>query len=272
LFLIVFRSGAFINAIRFFIEKNTQIDINKWNWIAQSLNPAKLKDFDERKAFGDEANLLKKYPKHYDFGIGETGDITDYNNILYYKKKHGNNDFVTADCGLPLTQKLLSYKLTFSMYLAVFALLKEGGNCLIKRHVPIDNNQEIYMLYLFYESFEKVVMYKPRLNYQSQEYYLIGFNYKPIDDKLFNQLIDFLKKYDLIGLIDLHEIDERFLLQLDNGQHLLLDNLNHFIKKKIFFADNFDKLTDKDWKYINNSIDEKINEWLDDFPIIKIEK
>ena len=260
--------GAFINAIRFFIEKNTDININKWNWIAQSLNPAKLKDFDERKAFGDEANLLKKYPKNYDFGIGETGDITDHNNILYYKEKHGNNDFVTADCGLPLTQKLLSYKLTFSMYLAVFALLKKGGNCLIKRHVPVDNNQEIYMLYLFYESFEKVVMYKSRLNYQSQEYYLIGFNYKPINDKLFNKLIDFLKKYDMTGLIDLHEIDERFLLQLDKGQHLLLDNLNHFIKKKIYFADTFDQLTEKDWKYINNSIDEKIKEWLDDFPII----
>jgi hypothetical protein len=260
--------GAFINAIRFFIEKNTHIDINKWNWIAQSLNPAKLKDFDERKAFGDEANLLKKYPNNYDFGIGETGDITDFNNILYYKKNHGNNDFVTADCGLPLTQKVLSYKLTFSMYLAVFATLKKGGNCIIKRNVPIDNNQEIYMLYLFYQLFEKVIMYKPRLNYQSQEYYLIGFNYSPIDDKLFNQLIDFLKKYDLVGLIDLHDIDEKFLLQLDKGQHLLLDNLNHFIKKKIFFADNFNNLNDKDWEYINKAIDEKIKEWLDDFHII----
>ena len=82
--------GAFINSIRFFIEKNTDIDINKWNWTAQSLNPAKLKDFDERKAFGDEANLLKKYPNNYDFGIGETGDITDFNNILYFTSNYLN--------------------------------------------------------------------------------------------------------------------------------------------------------------------------------------
>jgi hypothetical protein len=114
-------------------------------------------------------------------------------------------------------------------------------------------------------------MYKPRINYESQEYYLIGFNYKPINESLFNQLLEFLKNYDehgMVGLIELNKIDERFLLQLDKGQHLLLDNFNKMLKKKIFFTDNFHNLTQKDWKYINISIEEKIKEWLDDFPII----
>ena len=32
------------------------------------------------------------------------------------------------------------------------------------------------------------------------------------------------------------------------------------------------QLTDKDWKYMNDSIEEKIKEWLDDFPIINEKK
>ena len=73
----------------------------------------------------------------------------------------------------------------------IFACCKVGGNCVLKRFIPIENTQEIYMMYLFYCVFDKVIIYKPKLNYQSSEYYLCGINYLGIDDKLFEKLIDY---------------------------------------------------------------------------------
>jgi hypothetical protein len=39
------------------------------------------------------------------------------------------------------------------------------------------------------------------------------------------------------------------------------------IRKKIFFLDNFDKLSEDDWNTINKAIKNKIYEWLSDIPI-----
>ena len=249
--------GSFINAVRFYI--NTKTNIKEFEWKAQSLNPNR-KDKDERIAFGDEANMLKKYPNNYDFGYNDSGDITDYKNIEYYRKN--DNDFVTADCGLPYNQKELAYILSYAQYLMIFACCKVGGNCVLKRFIPIENTQEIYMMYLFYCVFDKVIIYKPKLNYQSQEYYLCGINYLGIDNKLFEKLIDYLKKFKLDGF-SIKKIPENFLVQIDKAQHELLDNRNGFIKKKIYFCDKFESLSDDDWENINKTCKEKIKEWFE---------
>ena len=250
--------GSFINAIKFYI--NTKTNIKEFEWKAQSLNPNR-KDTDERIAFGDEANMLKKYPENYDFGYNKSGDITDYKNIEYYRKNYNDNDFITSDCGLPFIQKNLGYILSYSQYLMIFSCCKIGGNCVLKKYVPIDNTQEIYMLYLFYCLFDKVIIYKPKLNYQSQEYYLCGLNYLGINNDLLDKLINFLKNYKLNGFSS--DIPNNFVLQIDKAQHALLDNMNNFIKKKIYFCDNFDKLTETDWENINKNCKEKIKEWFE---------
>ena len=131
----------------------------------------------------------------------------------------------------------------------------------VKKYVPIDNTQEIYMLYLFYCLFDKVIIYKPKLNYQSQEYYLCGLNYLGINNDLLDKLINFLKNYKLNGFSS--DIPNNFVLQIDKAQHELLDNMNNFIKKKIYFCDNFDKLTETDWENINKNCKEKIKEWFE---------
>ena len=52
-------------------------------------------------------------------------------------------------------------------------------------------------------------MYKPKINYQSDEYYLIGLNYKTIDIHILDKLLDFLKDYKKIGFSD--KIPEDFM-------------------------------------------------------------
>jgi len=249
--------GAFIYATKFFIKTKTQI--KDWQWKAQSLNPGSLSETDKRKAFGDDAGILKKYGEHYDFGNG-SGDINDPENLEYYKTNCNDNDFVTADCGLPLSQKNISNILTLSMFLSVLSVLKNGGSCIIKRYVPIDNAQEIFLLNLFYNSFEQTIAYKPRVNQQSQEYYIIGIGYNRLNNTL--ETLETLQK-NYVEITNIDDVQEPFLLQLDKMQHIILDNFNKHIKNKIYFADNFTKLTDDDWKMINTTSKDKINEWLE---------
>lgn len=252
--------GSFVYATKYYIENKT--NIKNWIWNAQSLNPYQKRKDDERVAFGDDGNILKKYFTHYDFGPHKTGDINNPDNLEYYKNKYGDNDFVTADCGLPLNQKDLSYQLTYSMYISVFSTLKKGGSCIIKRHVPVSDNQEITLLYIAYNSFDKLIMFKPSVNQQSQEYYLICIDFKGIDSKIMDILIKIHKNYENNGLVDINNISEKFLVQLYKYTDLLLDNQNKFIKNKIYFADNFNKITKDDWQIIKEVSNRKIIEWM----------
>ena len=79
----------------------------------------------------------------------------------------------------------------------------------------------------------------------------------------------FLENYRLTGIKNINTIPDSFLAQLDKAQHLLLDNLNDFVRKKIYFADNFTELNEDDWTQINDASKEKIKEWFKDIPIKK---
>ena len=153
----------------------------------------------------------------------------------------------------------------FSIYLSIFGCTKIGGNAIIKRYFPISNNQELYMLHLWHSLFGETIAYKPRVNYQSEEFYLIGLNYKGIDQTLLNDLLNFLTNYKQVGFSK--DIPDSFLLQANQMQHKLLDNFNKMIRKKIFFVDTFKKLSKEDWDKLDEAIQDKIKEWFDKVPI-----
>jgi hypothetical protein len=142
----------------------------------------------------------------------------------------------------------------------IFSCCKKGGNAILKKIFPIENSQELSMLYLFYTLFESVIIYKPKINYYSQEYFLVGLKYKGINTKLLDKLIDFLKEYKTVGFLS--NIPINFSLQVDKAQNELIENMNKFIKKQIYFCDNFENITDKEWNIIKKSIKEKIKEWI----------
>ena len=96
------------------------------------------------------------------------------------------------------------------MFLSVLSVLKNGGSCIIKRHVPIDNAQEIFLLNLFYNSFEQTIAYKPRVNQQSQEYYIIGIGYNKLNNIL--ETLETLQK-NYVEITQIDDVQEQFLLQ-----------------------------------------------------------
>jgi len=45
----------------------------------------------------------------------------------------------------------------------------------------------------------------------------------------------------------------------------LIDNYNLFIKKKLYFIDSYDSITEEEKQYIKKSINDKIEEWIEEF-------
>jgi hypothetical protein len=236
-----------------------------WFWKAQRLNPKLTTKYNDNVITNDfdniyndvryDQNMLYNYHDNYDFGSDNSGDITKYENIQYYRKNHNDYDLITAGCGSITDNNILSY----SQYLMIFSCCKKGGNSIIKRVFPIENTQELTMLYLFYYLFENVIVYKPKLNYHSQEYYLIGLNYKGIKPQLLDKLINFLKDYKTIGFMI--NIPMNFMLQVDKMQNELIENMNKYIKKQIYFCDNYETITKEEWIIIKKTIKEKIKDW-----------
>jgi len=236
-------SGSFIYAIKMFIFNKTKLNIDNWSWNVHDL---KLNENNN-----SEKLLLEEYPDQIVFE-----DITNWKNIEYYINKYPKNDLISSNC------EFLNYKLTYSMYLLTLGLLNKNGNCVIKRTFPITNNQELTMLYIYYLHFKEIHFYKPKMNNQSNEYYLIGMNYTPISDKLYNKLLNFLKEYELNGLLDINNFDHQFLLKIDEIQNGLLDHLNMYIRKQVYFVDTFHKLTNDALDIINETLENRTDEWL----------
>ena len=230
--------SSYINSISFLFNFNNYNV--KWLWKAQTLNPKYNND------------NIKDDLYNYDFGNDNTGDITKYENIQYYRKN--DYDLITVDYNPELNnnQHLLSY----SQYLMIFSCCKKEGNAIIKKVFPIENTQELNMLYIFYCLFETMIIYKPKINYHSNEYYLIGLNYKGIDKKLLDKLINFIKDYKLVGFNT--NISPSFILEINQIQNKLIENMNKFIKKQIYFCDNFETIKDDEWILLKKLIKKNI--------------
>ena len=261
-------SGSFVNAITFFLY--LKMNQMPWSWKAQQLNPKFKMNYNDTFITNDlddndnndnsisfDENMLNDYYDNYDFGKDNTGDITTYENIQYYRKNHNDYDLVTAGCGTTQTDN--GYILSYSQYLMIFSCCKKGGNAILKRAFPIENTQEISMVYLFYCLFKDVIIYKPKINYHSQEFYLIGLNYKGINQNLLDKLIDFLQNYQLVGFIT--SMPNTFTLQVDKAQNELIENMNKFIKKQIYFCDNYENIKEEDWTLLKKAIKEKLKNW-----------
>jgi hypothetical protein len=173
-------------------------------------------------------------------------------NEKYIKKYAKNIDLITSDYEI-------DNKTIFSIYLLVFALLKSGGNCIIKRKIPINNNQELSLLYIFYAHFREMYFFKSNNSNDTTEYYLVGINYSPISDDLLNKLLLFLKNYELSGLIDVNNIDYKFLSRLDKTQHKMIDRYNKYIRQTVYFIDMYHTISEETWKQIEDEIEETIN-------------
>lgn len=197
--------GAFVYAINHYIKTNTN---KKYNFILES-----LVDPHNKKIFRAEPGLKEKYPDSYDYGYDGTGDVTNVDNIRFYrekyiKKKKMKFHIMTADCGLDCsddfsTQEVMLVNVILGQFLLAISLSSKGSNYFFKLFTMYDNlTQElIFLASLLYEEvcIVRTLTTKP----QSGEIYCVckNFKYDPNNkdiDKLINSLLDWYelsKKY-----------------------------------------------------------------------------
>jgi 23S rRNA U2552 (ribose-2'-O)-methylase RlmE/FtsJ len=268
--------GAFILAVNHYVK--TKTDIETFTWTAQTLNP-KTK-FQGKCGLGDDFKLMRKYPKQWDFGPKKTGDVTDLNNIRYYREtyKDKNLHLVTGDCGLALfgnlDPDLLGDKLHVAQIIIMLSILKRGGNFVLKMYLPSSEPIYLSLFYLLYTRFKSFEIYKTFQNSWSAEFYIIGKSYiDPISDIEFNNLLGLFKNFSLKkSIIPMNKIPQPFLLQIEYILQQLLTSFKMAIRRVIYYVDNDKDITKEHRELLIKSMHTKNVDWNKIFKIRKIKK
>ena len=258
--------GQFILATNHYLMTKTKCE--NFVWKAQSLNPKLEKN---KGALKDSYGLIKKFPNHWDFGIGETGDITSIKNMRYYMERIKEADLVTFDCGSgfspdeELYQDRAAFKLNFSQILIVLGGMKLGGSAVFKVFLPQSQPGIISLNYLLNISFKSFTFYKPKINPQSQEVYLVCQSFLGFD----KEGIDILIKMKPEELLDRYffEIPETFVEDYDSCISQFVQKNIETFDKIYYYRENFYLLKQGDKIRMKN-----IGLWIEYFGIEKIKK
>lgn len=198
--------GQFIKSIDYYLKsKNKQLD-----WNAQSLRVTKDNKYNP---LGDVYNLIRDNPERWSFGPNNTGDITDEEVIKSYKEICKDVVLITSDCGLSSNtcfemtyhDKIMAY-INYCQIIAILYNLPNKGNMVAKVFLPQTVNYIVSLNYILNNCFQEFYVYKPYLNPQSSEVYLIGKNYKKLDSKILNKLFEMKDKLNI----------EKGFLKIDN--------------------------------------------------------
>ncbi|ARF11039.1 FtsJ-like methyltransferase [Hokovirus HKV1] len=125
--------GAFVYAINHYIKTKTQV--KNYNFILQSL---KTNITSRKTGFKAEETLSKEYYKNYDYGKSN-GDVTNLENIKYYRQKYYDTNFnlISADCGIDSSddftlQEKKIFKIFYGQILLAISLASKGTNYFAK--------------------------------------------------------------------------------------------------------------------------------------------
>lgn len=171
-------------------------------------------------------------------------NIYNYSEFLNYIDNFKNNkaDFITADGGFDYScdfnrQEEMSYRIIISEIIIALSIQKKGGNFLIKIFdiFTIFTLKYIYLLYLVYD---EVHIHKPLTSrVANSEKYIICKNFKGIDKKLLENLIEIYKnfeKYDNKNIdITNFKLPNNFILQINEFNKKYVENQINFINKTI---------------------------------------
>lgn len=250
--------GSFIDATNNFIQTKTKI--RKFNWNAQSLNV-------RNAMINDQLGIVKRNRNRWDWGVDNTGDITNLDNLRYYALKYGSQTqklhLVTSDCGIPMG-KPGYYHIAFSSLLAMMYILSEGGSLVYKVLTPIQSPLIWNLIYLCYEYFDELHFFKPVQNAQSREFYIVGKGYKRTPElvKLLELLFKYVEKYDPKADIFNNSYPAPFVSQTVKFMDELGEVFIKAIEKQLYYTDNLDDLSPKFRKMANDYLYEKIEDWL----------
>ena len=256
--------AQFIIATNHYLKTETK---NKtFDWTGQSLIG--------RKPFKDIYDLVKKYPTHWDFGPDRNGDIAQLKNIKYYGTKK-DMDLVTFDCGFNFEDKTVQIyqdnftaMLNYSQVLILLQSLKKGGSFVVRVFLPQSIPYIISINYILYCCFKELYLYKPFVNPEASEIYIIGRGFKGVEEKLIKQLMDVKNKLNEEDILLNIPLD--FLKEYERGIQKFVEANIENITNIVYLSKNKKILSDK--SELSKIRDKNTQNWIKYFDIKKIKK
>ncbi len=237
--------GGFIEAINNYRQKQSKID-NTTGITLKSTN----KDIPGWK----KSNKFLSSNKHIKitYGSDNTGNLYNLDNIIYLKKNHNNNDFITADGGFDFSndfnnQEELSYRIIFCEIVTALATQKEGGTfvCKIFDSYTFITIKFLYLLYNFYE---EVYITKPYTSRPANsEKYIVCKKFKTINESYLTLLFSYIKNWDYYyknkfrDFLSFIELPYIFFKKINVYNNVLTNNQINNIEKTLSFIDIEDK-------------------------------
>ena len=252
--------GTFINCLNNYIHTKTQYDNYEWKSQSLDIKVAKVKD-----TYG----LIKRHRPNWDFGVDDSGDITNIENIKHYAEmaKQINPSLITSDCGLEWGNPKY-YHVAYASYVAILYSLPKDATMIYKILSPIDVPLIWNLIYITYTNFKDMYFYKPVQNSQSREFYIVAKVYLGTDQKVLDKLLSLVDRfnvasfdkesYDLFG----DSYPEEFVIQVQTICERLASNYVNSIERIIYYVDNVDSLGKDYQKNIENYIEEKNEDWV----------
>ena len=187
-------SSAFINCINNYIHTKTQY--SSFEWKSQSVKPKGVHSKDT--TMNGSNKLIQNYREKWDWGVDDTGDITNIENIKYYAKltKQMNINLMTSANGLPMNNPKYA-KVAYASYVSILYSLPINGSMLYKIHSPIDIPLIWNLIYITYTNFKEMYFFKPVQNAQTRELYIIAKGYIGIEQKILDKLLSFVDIFDI---------------------------------------------------------------------------
>ena len=265
--------GSFILAIEHYIK--TKTEIKNWEWVGQSLKPGTYvgEDTFHKKSvesFGDDYLLMQNNPDKWDFGK-VNGDITNKEEIKYYKDKYTDIDLMTFDCGIAWSIKCDSIKLIYAQMLFILRVLTEGGNGLFKIKIDLLKEPIILSTIIYLTTkFENVYLYKPNQNTWSTEFYIICIDYKHnVSEEDYEQLSGLLDNFDKDKeVIDMENLDVDIINNMLYGINQIIEQHIYDMKRSFYYIDYFTENDDEDQlKDMIRKNQKKLKVWAKEFKI-----
>ena len=239
--------GEFIAATNHYAKLHS---VKHFNWYANSLNYKSLEAVARygKDIFADTYGFMRKYPTQWLYGVDDTGDITNPDNIFDIikkaKTKLGTIMLFTSDAGQDVSDDFNEQEnkvalLHFSQAFAALSALDLGGNAILKMYVPFSVKCNRDMIYLLYISFEKIHIVKQIAGSPgSSEIYVVCENYKnKISDKMSQIILSYMKKFTLdISLFDTY--DENFINMLTIASNKLCEKQIAIIQRNFYYYNN----------------------------------
>ena len=174
-----------------------------------------------------------------EYGITETGDLLDINNLKYCKEKYGNSmEIITGDGGFDFScdfnkQEAMASKLLFAQVSFCLCLQKINGYFILKVF-DLFSKTSIDILYLLSSLYKEVYILKPfSSRLANSEKYIVCKYYKGLTDKIYNNLLleyEKLNEPNSISSIFDFEIDYYFINKIEEFNAIFgqqqIENIN----------------------------------------------